>query len=430
MVWLLTFCAGAIQAQSQQQMAKADSVTYAIYMTGDWDQLIEEGRKFLAEDIDFYYLRMRMAWAYSQKKQYRLAIPHYRKALKFMPDDVYALLYLMYAYEYSGRAYDAHAISAKLNPVLHPALVKKYKTPLVGSGVFFTYNASNSDNTQKKMNMNPHLDTDGIQKTTNNYTITSAYLGHRLARNMILYHSVSYLKKNDHTYIISDSALYEQEAQDLYQWSYNAQLCIRVANGLNVIPVYNHVHFEIPSNVSGYSDYIESSDIFGGIISKDFNYFKIGLSFTTGKMNMADQNQVGVHLTIFPRGNLNLYYAFDGYFQNQEVTGVSLSNFIHKHVLGFRVTDHWWMEASGMFPKFHNFYETSTGSLWNGLEGTKNLVNWNHIFLTKNSHLSFILNLGLYESESVFVPTDDISNRQNAQSYLNINITGGIVWKL
>ncbi len=429
-VFILLFIVLPINAQTKEDYAKADSSTYATYLTEDWDKLIEECKQVLDNNIDFYYLRMRIAWAHFQKKQYRFAIRHYRKALKFVPDEPYALMYLMYAYEYSGRSYDAQATSVKLDSVNNTLLYDKYKTGFTGAGVFFTYNSGNPDDTQKNMNLDAHLNTDGIQKTTNNYTITSAYLGHRLARNVIIHHSLSYLKKNEHNFITYDGALYEQEKQDLFQWNYNAQIQIRIANGLNLIPVYNHVYIKIPSTVSGYSDYTESSDIFGAIISKDFSFFKAGISYSTGKMNMANQNQLGTHLGIFPNGNLNLYYSYDGYFQKQEVGNKTLTNYIQKHLIGFKVTNYWWMEASVMLPKFHNFYDTSSGGLWNGLEGTKNLYNLNHIFLVKNSHLRFIFNVGMFDSESVFVPTDDIMNQQNPQSYSNFNITGGILWKL
>ncbi len=426
---LLVTCKVSLWSQSNEALAKADSVTYALYLKGEWKELLHEGRKFIAEDVDFYYLRMRMAWAYFQKKQYRMAIPHYRKALEFIPNDQYALMYLVYAYEYSGRGYDALATSASLDSLTRKNSFDKYNAPFVGTALFFTYNSGNAGHTQKQMNMDDQLDTDGIQKTTNNYRITTAYLGHRMGRRITFHHSLAYLKKNEHNFVTYGGELYENEKQDLFQWSYNAQLLVRVGNGFTVMPVYNHVHFKIPTDVAGYRDYKESSDIYGGMIQKDFTIFKVGASYITGKMNMATQNQVGMHLAIFPKGNLNLYYVFDAYQQNQEVAGESLSNFIYKNQLGFRVTDYWWMEASGTFPSFHNFYETSTGALWNGLEGTKNLWNLNQIFLTKKAHVSFIFNVGWYESESVFVPTDDITNRQNVQSYSNINITGGIVWK-
>ncbi len=426
--FLLIIGASLTHAQSKEEYAKSDSLTYATYLSGDWNKLIKECKETIDANIDFYYLRMRIAWAHFQKQQYRFAIQHYRKALEFVPDDPYALMYLMYAYEYSGRSYDAQATSAKLDSLNNTVLYNRYKNGLVGAGLFFTYNSGNPDNTQ--INMDPHLDTDGILKTTNNYIITSAYLGHRIARNIILHHNLSFLKKNEHSFITYDGSLYEQEKQNLNQWNYNAQLQFRIANGFNVIPVFNHVYFKIPSNVSGYADYTESSDIYGGIITKDFSFFKLGVSFTTGKMNMANQNQLGTHFALFPNGNLNIYYGFDGYFQNQEVQGVSLSNFVHRHLIGFKVSNYWWMEASGTFPKLHNFYDTSTGGLWNGLEGTKDLYNLTQIFLIKNSHVQLILNTGIFNSESVFVPTDDITNRQNQQSYLNFNVTGGIVWKL
>jgi hypothetical protein len=78
----------------------------------------------LRHHIDYYYLRMRMGIAWYQKKGYRIAEPHFIRALKFNSSDDVAKEYLYYCYTYSGQ-YD---YAGKLSATFSAALTKKLKT--------------------------------------------------------------------------------------------------------------------------------------------------------------------------------------------------------------------------------------------------------------------------------------------------------------
>ena len=202
-------------SQEKMTAAEVDSLTYAQYLKGDWDNLIKSGTKALEHGIDFYYLRMRIGYANYMKQNYRKAIPHYQKAFKESPQDAHALAYLLYSYQFSGRKYDALALSNQIDSLNNPKLYSKFSPGIKSFGFFFTYNNANASNTQQKVGNGIQVSTDGIQKTTNNYNISSMYLSHSMGRHITVYHNISYLQKNEHNFSILDNQVYESENQDL-----------------------------------------------------------------------------------------------------------------------------------------------------------------------------------------------------------------------
>ncbi|HLP05210.1 MAG TPA: hypothetical protein VK152_07260, partial [Paludibacter sp.] len=74
----------------------ADSVTWDLYLKGDWDNLVKTGNTILRQDIDFKTLQQRLGYAYFQKGNYLLSRWHYEKALAYDRSDETTNLYLYY----------------------------------------------------------------------------------------------------------------------------------------------------------------------------------------------------------------------------------------------------------------------------------------------------------------------------------------------
>jgi hypothetical protein len=108
----------------------ADEETYKYYMQQQWDSVINIGNEALEDGIDYYYLRMRIGVAYYEKKQYRLAEPHFLKALKFNSSDDYAKEYLYYCYLYSQQYDLAGRLSRSFSDSLTNKLHTAYHKPL------------------------------------------------------------------------------------------------------------------------------------------------------------------------------------------------------------------------------------------------------------------------------------------------------------
>ena len=104
--WLgtLLFAGVSITALGQQMDYRyVDSSTYQLYIHQSWDSLIEIGKTAIKNNIDYYYLRMRMAEAYNAKEQYLLSAQSFEKAREFNHSDPNASAGLYFAYLNSGK---------------------------------------------------------------------------------------------------------------------------------------------------------------------------------------------------------------------------------------------------------------------------------------------------------------------------------------
>jgi tetratricopeptide (TPR) repeat protein len=100
--------------QPATDFRKIDSLTYALYEQGAWQELIKTGNAALDQGADYYYLRMRIGLAYFYKEQYRLAAIHFRRALKLNEDDPFSRDYLRKSLEWGGMEVEAAWLLKKL----------------------------------------------------------------------------------------------------------------------------------------------------------------------------------------------------------------------------------------------------------------------------------------------------------------------------
>ena len=428
--------------QDKRSFIEVDTTTYNLYLSGQWDELVREGNKAIDSGTDYFYLRMRIAYALFMQKKYRAAIPHYEKAIQFNRKDIYANAYLLHSYVFSGRKNDAIKLSGTLTPTQNPDLYKNYSKTILSIGVFYTYNTARSEQIQQSIADNNNLTTDGIQKATNFFHLPQVFLSHRIGRSVILNHTIGYLHKNEFSYAVEQTTGYPSPGQTLKQYNYSLSAQITPFKGFSITPSYNYIFAKIPLyNQDDYGfgkrmnrpvvAYIkENSAFYSLLVQQDFKLLKAGISYGFGHLNRIDQQQKAVHATIYPLSNLNLYYAFDGYHQKQTYDNQNDSKYIYKHLIGFKVNNHLWIEASGNFSEHMNFFDTTGDIIYNGLEGVKNEYNFRGIIPLKNTKATIITNVGYYQSISEFIPNDFPFSRSNSYTYNNINISGGILWTL
>ncbi len=97
---------------------KLDAITYKLYLQKDWDNLIRYAKAGLKQNIDFYYLRIRLAEAYLAKHKERKAIIELEKALNMSDySDKYAISLLYEAYIKTGDYLRAHYLETKLSKI-------------------------------------------------------------------------------------------------------------------------------------------------------------------------------------------------------------------------------------------------------------------------------------------------------------------------
>lgn len=92
-----------------------DSFTYVCFTQQRYNELWSSGKAAIQEGNDFYYLRIRMAYAYFYAGNYEAAIPHLSRALEMNATDPEVMQTLYYSFVYTGQSHRAYAI-AKEHP--------------------------------------------------------------------------------------------------------------------------------------------------------------------------------------------------------------------------------------------------------------------------------------------------------------------------
>jgi tetratricopeptide (TPR) repeat protein len=455
---LLWMFAMEIHAQQPPDFKQVDSLSWNYYLAADWDNVIRTGRQARKQDIDYFYLRMRVAYAYFMKQKYRKAIPHYRKALKYNSVDPTALQYLMYSYEYSGRKNDALKFSKRLHRNLSDGLHQRYSGDITQLSLFMTYTQpfssdaivrieegfTSGSQSPLPIGNNPATVTeDGYQKAPRYFFRPQAGLSHKLGGSgLIAHHQLGYMLRNEFSVGVADGTLYPIDYHRIYQFDYRLGLDYTPVPGITFTPAFHIIYNRIPIYLQGQYGFgkrapyllignIHEYSYMGSLqFKKEFSLISLGFSGAMGKINRVDQQQVGFHLKFYPLYNLNLYYMLNAYYQNQQAGGQSESHLIHHHLVGFKVAKHLWIEAETILPEFSGFQNTDTSVMYNSTENTGQPVTLRGIVPLYNHNLKIYFGLGYFNASSGFVPDASPLQRANIQNYFNLNITGGLSWNI
>ena len=93
----LSLCSFTIKSQDTINSTVVEKDTYTYYLQRDWSNLITLANKALKQNIDYYYLRVRLGIAYYNQKKYANAILHFQEARKQNSAEKLSLEYLYYA---------------------------------------------------------------------------------------------------------------------------------------------------------------------------------------------------------------------------------------------------------------------------------------------------------------------------------------------
>ena len=101
--------------QNQKSLIDYDRETYQLFLAEQWKELIDRGQKALDENVDFFYLRMRMGLAYYNLQNYELARLYFLGALEFVSGNHDATFYLYYSNLLSGRVGEARSLLSNMS---------------------------------------------------------------------------------------------------------------------------------------------------------------------------------------------------------------------------------------------------------------------------------------------------------------------------
>jgi tetratricopeptide (TPR) repeat protein len=169
-----------------------DSITYQDYLDKNWDHLIDYGNQALRQEIDFFYLRVRMGIACYEKKRYVVAVEHFTRARTFNSSDPFNNEYLYLALLYANRPDEAIQVAASIPPDRREAL--KVKTSVVDQ-VHVEAGPTFNPGYNKQQNQNL-MGSDGIYGESDRYGnsfYANAAITFNLSRRVNLTAAYSYL---------------------------------------------------------------------------------------------------------------------------------------------------------------------------------------------------------------------------------------------
>jgi len=426
-------------AQEPVTFIGIDTATYRAYLEKDWDRIIDLGKEATGRGIDYYYLRLRIGYAYFMKSRYSMAVPHYKKALEFSTDDATALEYLYYSYRYTGRDHDAEKLAARFSPALKELLKRRNKDWITGLSFYPTYGTGADPALKDEITGTAPAGEEGSQILPNSFKNYNLNVSHRIGRSIILRHSAHLLYKDEYSYAVVNSFPYISGSQVVRQYNYHFSADITPVAGFTVIPFASYINYRIPlfyeygtgsgNSRTVYRNDIHEESVFGLKGQGSSGIFRFSAAGSHSNLNLSEQNTAAASLTILPLGNLNLYMTTNAYLHFQKHDEDSRQQFMQSVRLGFRPVKHIWIEGYTTHGRFSNLYDAFSEITYNSIESYKSISNINLIVPFYKSGISLFAGYRYYQSESMFVPVDHVLETQNHKSISYQSFTFGISWK-
>ena len=434
-----TFSFSISFAQSPLDFKTVDLKTYNYYMAAEWDSLIEIGNSAIHEEIDYYYLRIRLGISYFNKSNFRRAAIHLEKAMKYNSEDETALQYLYLSYINSKRTADANALVAQFSEPLKQRLnITKLK--FINS-IYFEGGPILSNNIMKNGNikLNKGLGVNEEIDFVDDVFYSHFGLRHNITNKISIYHSYSNFNIARQKHITIDFI----DTLDNYftkQNEYYINARIFIARGLSVTPAFhfiknkfstiNNVYFDFSNFKHVWSDIDTSfnSNIFSLSLSYDYSIFNFGLFGSLSELNNSKQSIGGASVAINPKGNLNLYSFTSLAGMKDEDNG----RLIFEQMFGLQCAEKCWLEASTTIGNLANYNEKNAFIVYNIPDKINFKIGTSIIYsLSKNIELS--LRYQYISKENALILYQQQGNGNNNKSettYTNNSIIGGILWKI
>jgi len=477
----------SIQAYSQESKGFEyyDSLTYNLYLAGNWKSLKSAGKDALTSGLDYFYLRVRIGIADYNLRNYRSAALNFEKALTFNSDDPAVLPYLYYAYLESGQVNAAAKLAAKNKGVLSEV----QDDGLLGYKSVYAEGGFTPDNTPT-LSSSELMGNDSIYGETNIYREQKYYhagLTFQPLKSIMIYAGFSKLnadKEKQFAYNLAqiqrDSIVSTPYSLDYYysfpikttdtiipyriqQTEFYFSAGWLLGKGILVTPSfhllggttknitaafetyttsdtayflksdstwhtfdYQASRYLLTSTENSYNNYVLSLSI-----TKEMGNFTLGLNSTYAKLTASgNQFQIGASLTWFPFGNLDLY-------STTTITHFSSGNqnrIIFDEALGGRVLPKLWIEGSITAGNLSLFNEKNAFVVYNLPEIIRFRCGANLIY-TLSKHIDVSLMYRFFTREyNYYQYTNDLVTDQpvmntNSVTYNNYGIFGGLKWK-
>ncbi len=413
------------QGKAQKNdFAYYDSLTYKLYLDKDYRQLIKKGKEALDAGIDYYYLRMRIGIALYEQKKYRLAVPHFQKALSFSDNDI-VREYLYYATLWGGEPLRAQKQVKDMSEAL------KYKLGFTGKKALST--AIDMASLIRTSDVPAEFDFPtsdaGSQIIPRRFFNMSLSLGHKIGDGAAMSHMLTYLHNNNEKYTYDQS--YNPAPNDPYypynsdfntnQYQYYLGTSILPGKTWNLVlggqiatfstPVYEYADYWFRGQTQyGYtqSTYWDFDFALSGSLVKNFRRASVEVEMAIMSMNNVFSFQPSGIINLYPLGNLNLYTRSRFSYSIKNGSGT----FFQEQKLGFKLVKHLWLEGTYFSGNVSGFTLDNSSMFYNGLEEINSMAGGRMIIPTNKK---FSLSLG-YQNRKMtnyFINSADSNIKSN-----------------
>lgn len=382
-------------SQDSLNSAYFEKKSLELYNNQNWKELIPLVEQAINQEIDYYYLRMRIGIALYEKKHYTKAIKHFEKALEFNPDDNLSKEYIYYSYIFSGKTYEAQQYS-KTFPESLKTKLNTSKNPIIKNIYAETGYSLNTEFKTLQPEIPGEKNANLQRNISKNSYFENLSLTHRLGEKTQIVHSYSGLKLNWTQQYKFDNAETQQFLHNTSQNQYF--LGINIHNSKHTTYMfgahflwlknnYNTLDFE--TSVIPFSKLFTNNDVktserlyFIGFQS-DYKYWSLGLSFSFSNFNSYQQKQPNLDLTFYPFGNLNVYSntCISKVFESSQSYKVK-SDPVIKQTVGIKVWK-FWTEIHSTFGTLSDYVENNGYTIYNDVDRMKNRYGINFIIPVK-----------------------------------------------
>jgi hypothetical protein len=393
---IILLCSVGLLKGQQITYGYIDSLSYAQYIAGDWDNLIQTANVAKKADITFPLLNMRIGYAAFMKGNNSLSLKHYTNALEFDSFNQDALYYAVLNNTLLSRRDAAAYISLNLNDDRKKPLNVGYK---------------------KWVEL---IDVESSLKPTNTETrkVGQYYrfgIGNRINYRWRLYHSlISYRQHlltpnndiNSGPPNRNKPTTFRSYLANDYQYYLKSEVFLN-----SKLSLINAFHYT--------STYFDNATYTTCIVNIGLKltqpYLDYKLELNVGQILGSLETQVAVSSTYYPFGNLNFYGNSRLSFQ----TGTNISQINYAQMFGFKLSSKVWLETHATLGQIKNLMDNEALYIYDALDvgkfriGASLLIPFNSKFTLLTSYY--------YEQKQLYL--------QNTKYNLN-SFTIGISWKL
>ena len=195
-IFVFSLISSVAISQDTISFSNIETKTYGFTINQEWDSVIHYSKLGIANNIDYFYLRLRLGEAYYYKQKYSEAIYHFNNALKKNSSDITAQEFLYYSYLSYGCESDARALGAHMSDEAKKEVHLKKNICL--NYVYLETGPSQTDNIKNNANINfadPEKIGGNADLTGNSY-YTHFGLNFSLGKWLTIYPGVNYINDN------------------------------------------------------------------------------------------------------------------------------------------------------------------------------------------------------------------------------------------